>query len=100
MALLRELFGGSVEKLKLENKTVKIPNRTTTIELTTLSSAHHIELNPSDAGNNDRFVVQEVIKEIASNQPLDVMVPSNRAFKVVILNEVDRLSKPAQHGLR
>ena len=32
-----------------------------------MASNYHIEMNPSDAGNNDRFVVQEVIKEIASS---------------------------------
>jgi replication factor C subunit 3/5 len=31
-----------------------------------------VELNPSDVGNNDRYVVQEVIKELARNRPLDV----------------------------
>eukprot|EP01102_Stenamoeba_stenopodia_P002412 TRINITY_DN12232_c0_g1_i1.p1 TRINITY_DN12232_c0_g1~~TRINITY_DN12232_c0_g1_i1.p1 ORF type:complete len:390 (-),score=74.34 TRINITY_DN12232_c0_g1_i1:53-1141(-) len=100
MAVLRELFGTSAEKINLDNKTLKIPNKSTSIELTVISSAHHIELNPSDAGNNDRYVVQEIIKEIASNQPLDAAITNNRAFKIVVLNEVDRLSKPAQHGLR
>ncbi len=27
-----------------------------------MSSNHHVEINPSDAGNNDRYVVQEIIK--------------------------------------
>jgi hypothetical protein len=35
-------------------------------------SNYHVELNPSDVGNNDRYVVQEVIKELAKNRPLDV----------------------------
>jgi hypothetical protein len=43
----------------------------TTIELSIVSSAYHIELNPSDAGYHDRLVVQEVIKEIAQSPPLD-----------------------------
>lgn len=37
-----------------------------------LCSNYHVELNPSDVGNNDRYVVQEVIKELAKNRPLDV----------------------------
>lgn len=36
-----------------------------------LSSTHHIEMNPSDAGFQDRYVVQEVIKEMAKNRPID-----------------------------
>jgi hypothetical protein len=37
-----------------------------------VNSNYHVELNPSDVGNNDRYVVQEVIKELARNRPLDV----------------------------
>lgn len=64
-----------------------------------LSSNHHIELNPSDCGNKDTFVVQEVIKEIAQSGVLDTSSGS-RGFKVVVLSEVDQLSKSAQAALR
>jgi len=37
-----------------------------------LYSNYHVELNPSDVGSQDRYVVQEVIKELAKNRPLDV----------------------------
>lgn len=45
--------------------------RTIDIELTTLSSTNHVELNPSDAGFQDRYIVQEIIKEMAKNRPID-----------------------------
>lgn len=45
--------------------------RTIDVELTTLSSTHHVELNPSDAGFQDKYVVQEIIKEMAKNRPID-----------------------------
>lgn len=32
-----------------------------------------VQVNPSDAGFYDRVIVQELIKEIASNQPLDIL---------------------------
>lgn len=82
-------------------------------------------MNPSDVGNSDRLVVQEVLKEIAQYHLADSN--SKRQFKgkadrtarlplcyqrliawtwskcllaVVLLMEVDRLSKNAQHALR
>jgi replication factor C subunit 3/5 len=63
-----------------------------------LGSNHHIELNPADCGNKDTFVVQEVIKEIAQFGALDSQ--NGRGFKVVVLSEVDNLSKNAQAALR
>jgi len=94
MAFLREVFGSAVEKVKIEHRSFKTPSNHN-VEITMVSSSHHIELNPSDAGIYDRVVVQEVIKEIAANQPLD-----SQGFKVVILQEVDRMSRDAQAGLR
>lgn len=41
------------------------------IEVTTVASSYHIEINPGDAGIYDRLVVQEVIKEIAQYNPLE-----------------------------
>eukprot|EP00897_Mesotaenium_endlicherianum_P002349 jgi/Mesen1/2141/ME000152S01230 len=100
MAFLRELYGTSAEKVKVENKPWKIETGTNKfeIELTTVSSKNHMELNPSDAGFQDRYVVQEIIKEMAKSKPLDVA--GNKQFKVLVLNEVGRLSKEAQHSLR
>lgn len=51
---------------------IELPNRKLEVELTTISSNYHVELNPGDVGNNDRYVVQEIIKELAKNRPLDV----------------------------
>ncbi|GMH29095.1 hypothetical protein Nepgr_030938 [Nepenthes gracilis] len=100
MALLRQIFGPAADKVKVENKAWKIDagTRTIDVELTTLSSTHHVELNPSDAGFQDRYVVQEIIKEMARNRPIDMK--GRKGFKVLVLNEVDKLSKEAQHSLR
>mmetsp|Transcript_19304 Transcript_19304/g.35712 ORF Transcript_19304/g.35712 Transcript_19304/m.35712 type:complete len:371 (+) Transcript_19304:72-1184(+) len=120
MALLREIFGSGVEKLKLEHRKFKTPTGRA-IELTTLGSVYHIEMNPSDAGNNDRYVVQEVIKEIAQFHPVVARgenmfsqgeknpasssssgepTKAGGNFKVVFLSDCDSLTKDAQHGLR
>ncbi|KAK6160225.1 hypothetical protein DH2020_003606 [Rehmannia glutinosa] len=100
MALLRQLFGASADKVKVENKNWKVDagSRTIDVELTTLSSTHHVELSPSDAGFQDRYVVQEIIKEMAKNRPIDTK--GKKGFKVLVLNEVDKLSREAQHSLR
>jgi len=98
IAFLRELYGPSVEKLKAEKRQVQKANSSQNVEIMIVSSLHHLELNPSSVGHQDRHVVQEVLKEIASNQPLDAS--AERSFKVVVLNEADRMTKEAQHALR
>ncbi|CAM8891730.1 unnamed protein product [Rhodiola kirilowii] len=100
MAVLRQMFGPGAEKVKAEYKTWKVDagSRTLDIDLTTLSSTHHVELNPSDAGFQDRYIVQEIIKEMAKNRPIDTK--GKKGFKVLVLNEVDKLSREAQHSLR
>ena len=63
-----------------------------------------MKVNPSDVGIYDRVVIQELIKTVASAQ--QIHVPSSNdsngpaPFKVVVITEVDRLSKDAQHALR
>jgi len=118
LALLHAVFGKGVTKIKTEHRSFKVNSRT--IEITTLGSNYHIEMNPSDAGIYDRVVVQDIIKEIASSQSLVAAAntlssnnknknkngdsnkgaPTKPCFKVVVLNEVDKLTKDAQHGLR
>jgi replication factor C subunit 3/5 len=84
----------------------------------TIASNYHIEVNPNDAGMYDRIVVQEMIKNIAQTQQLDShgqrefkgklsqFLPNNKhllllsMYPVVVLTEVDRLTKDAQHALR
>lgn len=81
-ACLREMYGPSVEKvnddsLSLLKAQLVITQRTfqtpsgTKLELHTVSSNYHTEMTPSDVGNNDRIVVQEMIKEIAQTQQID-----------------------------
>lgn len=85
--------------MRLENKSLKIANKSQTIDITTVSSQYHVELTPSDCEYSDRHVVQAVIKDIAQNVTLETS-SSSKSFKIVIINETDCLSKEAQQALR
>uniref|UniRef100_A0A3B1IXI9 Replication factor C subunit 3 n=1 Tax=Astyanax mexicanus TaxID=7994 RepID=A0A3B1IXI9_ASTMX len=97
MCLLRELYGAGVEKLRIEHQSIVAPSKKK-IEINTIASNYHLEVNPSDAGNSDRVVIQELIKTVAQSQ--QIQSSTQREFKVVLLTEVDRLTKDAQHALR
>ncbi len=97
VAMLRELYGPGAERLRMERQTYETPSRRK-VEVSTLASNYHIEVNPSDAGIYDRVVVQELIKTVAGAQQLNA--EGQREFKVVLVSEADRLTKEAQHALR
>jgi len=63
-------------------------------QITVLASPYHLELNPSEAGARDVFVVQTVIREAASTRGV------NSPFKILILQDADCLSFLAQQALR
>lgn len=95
---LKEVYGASVEKLKIEHQAFK-PTATSskTVEISTIASNFHIEVNPSDVGIDDYHVVRHLLKEISLTQQLD---STHRAFKIVVINEADKLTKKAQQALR
>ena len=69
------------------------------------STLHNLQVNPSDVGIYDRVVIQELIKTMASAQQVHVGSSGGEGggpapFKFVVLTEVDRLTKDAQHALR
>jgi replication factor C subunit 3/5 len=97
MCLLRELYGAGVEKLRIEHQTFLTPSKKK-LEISTVASNYHIEVNPSDAGMHDRVVIQELLKTVAQSHQLETS--SQKEFKVVLLTEVDHLTKDAQHALR
>lgn len=97
MCMLRELYGPGVERLRNETMTFTTPSNRK-IEVMTISSNYHLEVNPSDAGMHDRVVVIDLIKQVAQTHQID---PNGlRDFKVIVLSEVDELTKDAQHALR
>mmetsp|Transcript_25473 Transcript_25473/g.44320 ORF Transcript_25473/g.44320 Transcript_25473/m.44320 type:complete len:353 (+) Transcript_25473:814-1872(+) len=94
LALLEEIFGGGVHRLKHEVRTFK--HNSTAFEVNLQQSNFHIDLTPSDVAQKDKIVVQQVIKEIGSSRAPDSRV----AFKAVVLNQADYLTHEAQAALR
>lgn len=97
MCLLKELYGSGVERLRMEHMNFTTPSNKK-LEIMTISSNYHIEVDPSDVGIYDRIVVMDLIKQIAQTSQLDAT--GQREFKVVVLVGVDDLTKDAQHALR
>lgn len=127
-SFLVALFGPSANKLKINQRVFTTPTGRT-VEIHMISSDYHIEISPGDAGNNDRFVIQTVLKDIASSKNIrssvanmqDMMGNNDKEndpnksgsvehsltqvnytaeIKVVVLHQVDKLSKQAQAALR
>lgn len=68
------------------------------LEFTLVSSNYHLEITPSDVGNYDRVVIQDLLKEVAQTQQVDLS--AKQRFKVVVINEADHLTRDAQAALR
>ncbi|KAI9792420.1 MAG: Replication factor C (RF-C) subunit [Peltula sp. TS41687] len=97
IATLKELYGPGVEKIKIDSRIFQ----TTTnrkLEFNVVASVYHLEITPSDVGNYDRVVVQDLLKEVAQTQQVDVA--ARQRFKVVVINEADHLTRDAQAALR
>ncbi|KAF2666801.1 replication factor C subunit 5 [Microthyrium microscopicum] len=97
VATLRELFGPGVEKIKIDAR-VFTTSSNRKLEFNIVSSVYHLEITPSDVGNFDRVVVQDLLKEVAQTQQVDLN--ARQRFKVVVINEADHLTRDAQAALR
>jgi replication factor C subunit 3/5 len=63
-----------------------------------VQSNYHLELTPSDVGQWDRSVVQDVLKEVGQSAQLDS--GATQRFKVVVIHGADELTNDAQAALR
>lgn len=95
--ILNELFGPGSRKIKIESRTLDLGG-SRKLDLNVVSSVYHVEITPSEAGNQDRFVIQELLKEIAQTQQVDQN--AKHRYKIVVINEADLLTRDAQAALR
>lgn len=56
-------------------------------------------MNPSDNDNQDKVIIQKVIKETSSMGGVDNKT-QQFGFKIIVLHEIDNLTKDAQSALR
>lgn len=97
MATLRELYGPGVEKIKIDARVFQTSSNRK-LEFNIVASVYHLEITPSDVGNYDRVVIQDLLKEVAQTQQVDA--GARQRFKVVVINEADHLTRDAQAALR
>lgn len=86
-----------MEKIKIDARVFQTTSNRK-LEFNVVSSVYHLEITPSDVGNYDRVVIQELLKEVAQTQQVDVT--AKQRFKVVVINEADHLTRDAQAALR
>lgn len=94
--LLKAIYGQGVDKIHIQNESFETPSKRK-IEIRTIVSNFHIEINPSEVGIYDKIVIQALIKNTASSALIHT---SGSTFKTIVLSNADRLTKDAQHALR
>lgn len=97
IATLKELYGPGVEKIKIDARVFQTSSNRK-LEFNIVASVYHLEITPSDVGNFDRVVIQDLLKEVAQTQQVDLS--AKQRFKVVVINEADHLTRDAQAALR
>lgn len=84
--------------MRTQSRTIEVTDETDgstrKIEFEVRTSPVHVEITPADAGNDDRHVISSFLKGVARVESIgDVPI------KIVVINEVNRLSRLAQQGL-
>ncbi|KAK7544096.1 P-loop containing nucleoside triphosphate hydrolase protein [Phyllosticta citribraziliensis] len=97
ISTLKELYGPGVEKIKIDARVFQTTSNRK-LEFNVVASNYHLEITPSDVGNYDRVVVQDLLKEVAQTQQVDL--GAKQRWKVVVVNEADHLTRDAQAALR
>lgn len=91
------MYGPGAEKIRIDSRVFQTTSNRK-LEFNIVSSNYHLEITPSDVGNYDRVVIQDLLKEVAQTQQVDLS--AKQRFKVVVINEADHLTRDAQAALR
>jgi replication factor C subunit 3/5 len=95
--LLKEIYGCDVERLTSETYSiVGYGNSPTEIQI--VQSHYHMIIEPSNNGF-DKYIIQEIINEYAKRQIIQIG-DRNVPFKIILINNIDRMSYYAQTSLR
>lgn len=97
--VLNEIYGPGAHKMKSELKEFKA-TQSTSVECVVYSSNYHLEVSPSESDRYDRVIVNTLIKEMAGSARLDVVDGKQHTWKVIVIHDLDKLSREAQSGLR
>ncbi len=82
--MLKSIYGNGVEKVKLEHRTFQKEGGSTKVDINTLSSNFHIEINPSDAGKGENELKVHVV--CADQLSVYIMLPNYPIQAIKILS--------------
>lgn len=94
-ACLKEVYDINQNKVKIQHRQYKLPSKKL-IEITTLASNHHVEIDISENKQGNRVIIPEIVNEITGSNSCYSDIP----LKVIVLMHAEELSIPAQHALR
>lgn len=95
LACLSEIYGPSVFKTKIQHRQYKLPSKKL-IEITTIASNHHIEIDLSEGKQGNKVIIQEIVDEITGGNGCIMRT----ALKIIVLRHAEQLNIPTQHSLR
>jgi replication factor C subunit 3/5 len=95
--ILKDMFGDDIYNIqKKEYSIMLFGNKKEIVQLD--QSDYHLIINPTNSAF-DRYLIQDIVKSYCSQFTLD-MVKNKNKFKVVVINNIDKLSYYAQTSLR
>lgn len=64
ISLLRKIYGAGL--MKMNKETYMMKHNSKTLEIPLISSKYHMDVTPCDLKNNDKLIIQHLIKGTAS----------------------------------